>query len=169
MKKILIFSTLFCFASSFLYSQTEEELVNQIRKQFAQTNENSSQYKVVEVDLYDESTEGGKLKAFQDSGQTVLIQADYYGEMGHKSEQYYLCKEILYFAYWVEEQYDKPIFEEDFKVLSKNENRYYFNNNKMIRWLDNTKTKQNKNTALYEISEKIVLNECQSLLEKLKK
>ncbi|PZR24030.1 MAG: hypothetical protein DI535_22800 [Citrobacter freundii] len=42
---------------------------------------------------------------------------------------------MLVFLFEKEERYDKPMYLKDSKTISIKENRYYFNNEKLIHWI----------------------------------
>jgi hypothetical protein len=146
-------------------AQTEEELVLKIREQFKTTNANLNAYEKIEKDIYSESTEGGTIRVYHIDGETVLMHCEFYGEGGNMMEEYYFWNSELYFVYTVQELYDRPIYMEGSKVSEKIENRYYFNNGKMIRWLDRNKQKVNKYADEYSEAEQQLLNESVRLIE----
>jgi hypothetical protein len=162
--KLLIF-ILFLFPVLNLYAQTEEELVTKIREQFKNTNANLNGYELLQKDIYTESTEGGLIKLYVSEGETVMMHCEFYGEGGNLMEEFYFWNGQLYFVYTVQELYDRPIYMEGSQVSEKNENRYYFDNGKMIRWLDEKKQKVNITSEAFIKAEKEMLNESLRLME----
>jgi hypothetical protein len=150
-----------------LQAQNEEEIVKDIREKFTTVNTNLKSYEVKEYDLSGESTEGGALTAYSVDGNIVLLRAKYFGEMGNTTEEYYFYNNELYFSYWLTENYDMPVYMADAKVISKDEDRYYFNKQKMIRWLGKDKVKKDKNSQKFKDFEKIVLENADKLKAKL--
>ncbi len=62
--------------------------------------------------------------------------AKFYGETGQAREEYYFWDDRLFFVLRVESRYDKPL---SGKVVSKSEERFYFADDALIRWLDPAK------------------------------
>jgi hypothetical protein len=58
--------------------------------------------------------------------------AKVYGEIGQAREEYYFWDDRLFFVLRVKLRYDKPFG----KVVSKPEERFYFADDALIRWLD---------------------------------
>ncbi len=165
MKKAIAFLSLFQIGILIVTAQTEEELVLKIREQFKTTNANLNAYEKIEKDIYSESTEGGTIRVYHIDGETVMMHCEFYGEGGNMMEEYYFWNSELYFVYTVQELYDRPVYMEGSKVSEKIENRYYFNNGKMIRWLDRNKQKVNKYADEFREAENHLLNESVRLID----
>src|SRR6185295_18161187 len=59
--------------------------------------------------------------------------ATFYGETGRTVEEYYFWNGQLIFVLNTENRYDKPL---SGKIVRKVETRFYFKDDKLIRWLD---------------------------------
>lgn len=79
------------------------------------------------------SLEGGQLIAYLDGPAVVKLVVTHYGEMGRTSEEYYYSNGKLIFVFEKVSHYNKPM---SGKVIRTVENRYYFDNDQMIRWID---------------------------------
>ena len=78
------------------------------------------------------SAEGGTLVAFYEGDALRKLVATYLGESGKASEEYYFWDGQLFFVFRTDSTYDKPFG----TVVRTDENRYYFANARMIRWID---------------------------------
>ena len=116
--------------------KTEEELVSDIKKYFGDVNSNINSYKKTKKDLMDQSTEGGELEGYYNHGELKKIVASYYGEMGKLIEEYYFYDNTLFFFFTQNYLYNMPLSMDGSKLEKIDENRYYFHDNKLIRWLD---------------------------------
>lgn len=144
MKRILIIAAAVLFISSgWMYSQTpttanglqENSAISSIRQRYATINKNLAKYKAVKKELSGFSTEGGELTAYFDGSSIVKISTVYYGESGRASEEFYYWNDKLIFVFRKDQSYSKPL---SGKVVKTTENRFYFEDDKLIRWLDET-------------------------------
>jgi hypothetical protein len=147
------------------FSQTEEELVKSIREWFTATNSGLSSYDLTEKEVSDESTEGGAMKAYYQNKELKLLHCEFFGEMGNIVEDYYYNSGNLYFVFSVRTTYSAPVYEEVEKTTTSEENRYYFNNEKMIRWLDKDKVKVDVNSEDFKTMGQSIFDESKRLLE----
>ena len=165
-----------------LYCQNGvEKDIEFIRKHYALINEYAKNATPNEIDVFDESTEGGELKAYRgNKGEVRKIEMTYYGETGMIYEEYYFIEEELIFAFTQRHEYNRPIYW-DKKYAEKyedseyfdpektqiNEDRFYFKEYDMIRWIDaNQDLRDEKDSEFDEMSEK-VLKESIRLINKL--
>lgn len=110
-----------------------EKEVKTIRSRYDAVEKGLSRCKQVKRDLPDESTEGGELTAYFSDQSLRKLVAKFYGEAGQAREEYYFWDDRLFFVLRVESRYGKPL---SGKVKSKSEERFYFANGVLIRWLD---------------------------------
>jgi hypothetical protein len=112
------------------------EVIKQIRTEYAKIN--SIKLDCKRQDLNDMSTEGGEIqKCYDEHGlrKAVLI---FYGETGKSEVEYYFKNNNIIFSYAKEDKYNAPIYmKEGGKILSSSVSRFYFDDEKLIRWLDN--------------------------------
>jgi hypothetical protein len=107
--------------------------IETIRQHYAETNRKAPTYRKVKKELAGFSAEGGELIAYFHGPSILKISATFFGETGKTTEEYYYWDGKLIFVFRRESQYDKPL---SGKVVSTTENRFYFSDDKMIRWLD---------------------------------
>jgi hypothetical protein len=159
----------------------EEPAISQIRKEYQAIRNTLPTLKVESVEVPEPSSEGGELKAYRDSkGNIRLIRMELYFESGKEIEEYYYHNNLLIFTLYEEYRYNVPmnvtpeVTKEiggksfDPKKTSVTANRYYFNNGKLIRWLDTEKKEININSKEFKDAEKNVLESSNKLRAKFK-
>lgn len=119
-------------APDLLADPTVDEQVKTIRSRYDAVDKDLSRCKQVKRDLPDESAEGGELTAYFSHQSLRKLVAKLYGEIGQAREEYYFWDDRLFFVLRVESRYDKPFG----KVVRKKEDRFYFADDALIRWLD---------------------------------
>lgn len=107
--------------------------IQSIRQQYTAINKRVARYKKVKKELSGFSTEGGELTAYFDGPAVMKIAATYYGESGRAGEEYYYQDGKLIFVYRKDFTYDKPL---SGRVVKTEENRFYFQNDRLIKWID---------------------------------
>lgn len=115
---------------------TVDEQVKTIRSRYDAVEKDLRRCRKVKRDLTGESTEGGELTAYFSDQSLRKLAAKFYGETGQAREEYYFWDDRLFFVLRVESRYDKPL---SGKVKSKLEERFYFADDVLIRWLDSGK------------------------------
>ena len=116
----------------FARAQTADP-IEAIREHYAQINRSATSYKKVKKNLSGFSTEGGELVAYFHGPSVMKMVATFFGEMGKATEEYFYWNGKLIFVLRTDRTYDKPL---SGKVIKTAESRFYFNNDAMIRWLD---------------------------------
>lgn len=140
---LLVLTGLSCLAPA--RAQTEDP-IESIRKQYSTINSKVPTYRKVKKNLTGFSAEGGELVAWFHGPSIMKLTATFLGEMGRATEEYYFWNGKLIFVFRQDSNYSKPL---SGKVVSKKENRYYFANDKLIRWIDEN-GKQAEPTAATE-------------------
>lgn len=115
-------------------NQQEKESISSIRERYAAVNKNLSKYRVVKKELSGFSTEGGELVAYFDGASVAKIAATHLGETGRSLEEFYYRDGELVFVFYRRETYDRPM---SGKVSRTEEERFYFADGRLIKWLDN--------------------------------
>ena len=110
-----------------------DDAINSIRQHYAQINRSAGLYKKVKKELSGFSAEGGELVAYFHGPSVMKMVATYLGESGKASEEFYFWNGKLIFVLRTDFRYDKPL---SGKVVKKTENRFYFSEDKLIRWID---------------------------------
>jgi hypothetical protein len=113
-------------------AQTQDP-IDAIRQHYASINQNVARYRRVKKDLSGYSAEGGELIAYFHGPSVMKMVATFFGETGRTVEEYYFWNGQLIFVFQTESRYDKPL---SGKVIRKIESRFYFKDDKLIRWLD---------------------------------
>jgi len=113
-------------------SQTVDT-IRSIRQRYAAINRKARKYRKVKKELSGFSLEGGELIAYFDGSRIVKMTASYFGESGRATEEYYYWNEKLIFVFRRDHTYDKPM---SGKVVSTRANRFYFGNERLIRWIN---------------------------------
>lgn len=117
---------------SYFNSQTEIS-ISSIRQRYAAINKSARKYRKVKKELSGFSLEGGELIAYFHGPRIVKITAAYFGESGRATEEYYYSDEKLIFVFRRDYTYDEPMTG---KVIRTQANRFYFENDRLIRWID---------------------------------
>lgn len=111
-----------------------EEKIRSIRAQYGEIESQLKECRQVKRDLPDESAEGGELTAYFKDASPRKLSARFFGEIGRTLEEYYFAKDNkLMFVLRVEIHYTKPM---SGVTKNKTEQRFYFADGKLIRWLN---------------------------------
>lgn len=157
---MLLISSLVIFGQNqiqILSEYEENEHITEIRKKFNEINSKPGQLEAITKNIDDCSASGGELKAYYHQKQLKKVVATYFGETGKAIIDYYFDNDHVFFIFRQDFQYNSPMYvvesdpEMGIEAFDSNktkieENRYYFTNNKLIRWLDNSKKKKLKTT-----------------------
>ena len=114
-------------------AQRSNDAVSAIRQRHATINQSLAKYKAIKKELLGFSAEGGELTVYTEGPAIRKIVARFYGEMGRALEEYYYWDNELQFVYRKEDTYSEAM---SGKVSSSVETRFYFEDDKLIRWLD---------------------------------
>lgn len=133
------------------------EVVSKIREKVESIN-SAKDLNSSKLDMFEYSSEGGELIVLSKNDSVKKLIATYYGSIGKVIEEYYIDKNNLIFVFTVEITYDKPITQYPVSIVSKAENRYYFWEGKLIRWLDENKNQVNPDSEIFKVREEEVLN-----------
>lgn len=147
---------------SFAASAQVEESIASIRQHYAQINRNAAKYKKVKKDLSGFSTEGGQMIAYFDGPNIMKIAATFYGESGKASEEYYYWDGKVIFVLRTDYRYNKPL---SGKVVKTTESRFYFNDDKLIRWIDESGKQAASDTSEYQEKQKEYLDNSKQFSE----
>ncbi|MBC8031949.1 MAG: hypothetical protein H7Z16_17835 [Pyrinomonadaceae bacterium] len=140
MKRLLTFSLVLVLSLFLLHggnslSSTPQpaDPIQSIRQQYATINKGTRRYRKVKKELSGFSLEGGEMTAYFSGPAIVKIVANHFGESGRAVEEYYYSKGKLIFAFRKDYRYDRPM---SGKVVSTQENRFYFQNDRLISWVN---------------------------------
>ncbi|HEX8076963.1 MAG TPA: hypothetical protein VF511_04040 [Chthoniobacterales bacterium] len=111
-----------------------EEKIKTVRARYAEIERELKVYRQAKRDLPDESAEGGELTAFFKGSSLRKLSAHFFGETGKALEEYYFAEnQQLIFVLRIETRYTNPM---SGIAKSKTEQRFYFAEGKLIRWLN---------------------------------
>ncbi len=152
MKRTNVLLTFLFVALNFVMGQSNDSIIKDIRSNYTEIRTHLETCSFLTTEVMGESTEGGEAKAYFDSEKLKLIEVVLYGETGKYAVEYYFNNGLLFFSFEQHFTYNRPIYwdkkmaEEynDSEVFNPEktiiiEDRYYFNEEKLIRWIDNDK------------------------------
>lgn len=129
----------FVFTFSFeTKAQDTSTLIIKIRTRYLQTNKRIKNYRKIKKDANGFSLEGGEMTAYFSDKEVVKISAIFYGEMHRTTADFYFQNGKLIFIYQVRGNYTEPM---SGKIASRVESRLYFNEDRLIKWLEGKKDK----------------------------
>lgn len=182
MKLLTIILPLLLFASEMLIAQTTDSIIIDIRAKYKNIRDNYSTYDTTTVKIWGESTDGGQAVAYYDGEAIKLIEVTWFGEMGKRKIEYYFDNGQLFFAFNAEYEYNRPIYLDektakeygdneafDYSKTKIKEDRYYFNNGRLIRWLDNDRKEVDIETDASLSVGNGLIEHSEKMKEKLKK
>lgn len=147
-----------------------DSVLEHIREQYQTVNTQIGQYRKTEVNMEGISTEGAVLEGYYAGDTLKLLVHDIFGEMGHKRLEVYYEAEKPVFCYRRVYTYAVPMYDSAFAntQVTVSENRAYFKDGKMIRWIDDkNKTFQQRN-SLFVKTEKDYLKTAVDLRKVIK-
>jgi hypothetical protein len=134
MKRFLVFVCLLAAVGSLrAVDRGVEEKVKSIRAKYAEIESELKDCREVKRDLPNESAEGGELTAYFKGATLRKLSARFFGETGKALEEFYFAENDLIFVLRAETRYTKP---NSGVVKNKTEQRFYFADGKLIRWLN---------------------------------
>ena len=156
--------------SKILSQVEEQEIIQDIRKKYKIINDNCNLYKRISSGLMGYSTEGGNIVAYFDNADLRKAVVTYYGETGKVIYEYYVWDNDVFFIFRQDFYYNSPIYwtedkpEEGIEAYDENktkifENRYYFSNDKLIRWIDPDKKFVNPESEEFKKEESDLLKD----------
>lgn len=146
--------------TAFATPPQSEEQIQSIRQHYGQINGGVPRYKRVKKNLTGFSAEGGELIAYFHGPTIMKMVATYYGETGRASEEYYYWDGKLIFVLSRDLRYSKPL---SGKIVSTKEERFYFSNDKLIRWIDENSKQAAADAPEYQEKQKELLDSSKEL------
>jgi hypothetical protein len=132
--------------------------IESIKSKYQKISSGIASYRKATKDIYGQSSEGGQAEVYYDGDNLKKMVITHFGEIGKQRTEYYVDGGKVFFIYIKRTMYDKPIYEKGSKVLNIEEDRCYFFNDKMIRWIDKSKKIVNPSTDIFLSKEKELLN-----------
>ncbi len=149
-----------------------------IRKHFKYVSENLDSFRSEESKTFDESTDGADISKYYDGKECVKIRMEYYGETGKLFREYYVKDDKLLFVFDQEYRYNMPYYMDSVRASQSgfnqwfdpektklSESRYYFENSKLIRWIDPTGQHVSDDTDDWNEKEKFYVKDLKSRLK----
>jgi len=127
--------------ASLAVNDSIDVIVKRIREKCIYINTHLKEYKKIVKDNVDGNSEGEQIRGYVYKDSVKLIIEESYGESGKQVTEYYYDRNRVVFIYNREYKYSKPIYAPSFnsKDYDLKESRFYFDNNKMIKWIDEKK------------------------------
>lgn len=159
------------------FSKADNSAIAAIRKEYQLIQQSFPTYQSATIELDGYALEGADAKAYRDNaGHIRLIKAELFHETGKEFKNFYYRDGILIFALYVTHRYNQPtgitpaiakqqgIEAFDPKKTLITEDRYYFANGKMIRWVGDNKKEEATNTKAFKDSQDMVLTDSTDLV-----
>jgi len=127
-------------------SQTAAFILS-IRQRYANINKRVSRYKKIKKELSGFSLEGGEMIAYFDGPAIVKVVANHSGESGRAVEEYYYSNAKLIFVLRKDLTYNRPL---SGKVVKTTVNRFYFQADRLIRWVNESGKQVDSSGAEYQ-------------------
>jgi len=159
MKNKFFLLVIFCLfgSTSLLYSVDTIKILNIIKERYSEYNKTIHKCSQKEYNIMNESTEGGQLILYVENKKVKKITAILYGEFGKSVNEYYVLDQQVFFVLKSTFLYQNPIYEGKVIVKEKSQSRFYFYNNKMIRYLNqNNRIINPKSTEFNEFQKRIL-------------
>jgi hypothetical protein len=177
MNRLMIFIILSLI--SFLYPQ-EEQIIKNIRTVYYKIKENKNSLKTDTLSIFGLSSEGIEVIRYRDNNNKMRLMTLWiYGELGKNYEEYYFKNDSLIFSFMQFHEYNAPFYMTNDKANEFgsepydpnktiiNEDMYYFQNNKLIRWLNKDKhLVDTKSRESFSLEKNLLLN-LQKILDKI--
>ncbi len=180
-KQIILLICIF-LTGNLLFAQDKNVFIQNIRSKYTKTQNNLKDYYKTSIEITGESAEGGQATAYYHNDSLELIEIIWLGETGKRQLEYYLDNGKLIFAFDQNFEYNRPIYldkqtakeqgDDEFfdpKKTKIKENRYYFNQEKLFRWLNNNNKEQDLTTELSTNIENELITHCHKMINQFKK
>ncbi|WP_298611335.1 hypothetical protein [uncultured Thiothrix sp.] len=164
--RYLILAVLLCLSFP---SWADDPAIEKIRQTYNQIHSSLNSLKRSEFESGWQSTEGVEAVKYQDrQGKVNLIKVTAFGEMGKTMSEYYYQNQQVIFALEITKNYNTPMYIDDKKAkelgiepydpkkTTTTENRYYFKQHKMIRWLEGSQSIKASDTRFNKEASRIV-------------
>ncbi len=142
-----------------------------ITDRYREINACIGSYRQVVIDSEQQSTEGGEVTGYFSGDSIVLIIENVFGEMGKTRAEIYYNHGAPVFIYSRNYHYRIPMYSGTFsnKDITVEEDRTYFKNDKMIKWINNEKVPLTKRDQSFTTCEQTQLEYAQQLYTRLQK
>jgi len=138
-----------------------EVWVKEIRKECARIKNDSAKFRVERKNIFGQSSEGGLLENFYDDKTLRKAVMTLFGETGKSADEYYFLNGEIIFVLQTEVRYKSPIYMGKTEIKNREENRFYFNKKKLIRWIG--KDGKIMDAGLYPAKEQEILDDLKNI------
>ncbi len=173
LKRALIILFLLAFKVELAAQENE---IKVIREHFDYVEANLEQFEVNSTTTYEATTDGAIVNKYFNEGALVKIRIEYLGETGKLYREFYIDEGQLLFVFDQEFNYNMPYYIDSLKAqelgfkesydpdkTKKLEHRYYFYNDKMIRWINSDGEHQSQTHTEWKEKEEYYFNELKKL------
>lgn len=129
---------------------TQKDIVTAVRAKVNAINAHTSEYKKVEKETTEESA-----TAFFHNNGIVKINATFYKETGKSVVEYYYENGKPLFIFEKEFDYNKPISVDPVHIRAIKENRLYYENGMLMKWIDDRHKEVPTSTKSFETASKV--------------
>ncbi|RYG72207.1 hypothetical protein EON80_04395 [bacterium] len=139
------------------------------QERYAAVNRQLSSSRMIPIELSGYSTEGGLLKAYFKGDRPVKLAATFYGESGQALEEYYFWEGKLFFLLRTDSRYELHVMQKGSPgKITKYQERFYFQNGKLARWLDEKNVAQSVTSNEAKSKEKDTLDFAREMFAKVR-
>lgn len=154
-----------CFILCFITLQspaqpTQKDIVTIVRAKVNAINVHTSEYKKVEKETTEESA-----TAFFHNNSIVKINATFYKETGKSVVEYYYESDKPLFIYEKDINYYKPVSAAPPSIKSTQENRLYYENGMLMKWIDDRHKEMPTGTKSFETASLVWTRDAEKQLE----
>jgi hypothetical protein len=143
-----------------------EVRIKEIKTECEKINKEIKKFKLVQSDVNDLSAEGGILKKYLDVNTLRKAALTLFGETGQSTTEYYFLNGNLVLVNEQVEMYKTPLGMGKVETESVETNKLYFNNQKLMRWMNNDD--ETVDHLLYSEKEKEILDDLKNIVIKSK-
>jgi hypothetical protein len=124
---------------------SEDETVRDARVTFDRVNRDQRRYRQIERSVTGLSAEGAAVVGYCSGSELAKIHVTWFGETGKTVEEYYFERSKPVLLYSSALHYDRPYG----RVVQRWEQRYYFKDWRLARWVDSTGRRVSPQTAKF--------------------
>lgn len=117
-------------------ADSTDPLIRSIKNEFGKIEADHAKFRSVKKDIMDQSTEGGDGTLDYDGKQLRRARLEYFGETGKAYYMYYFSHGKIIFCFSRETRYTKPFYIENYSIGLIKTTRYYFQNGRLVRVID---------------------------------
>lgn len=114
-----------------------DTLITVLKTEVAKIDKDLPKFKVVKIELDDQSTEGAELQKYYDGNVIRKAVLTFYGETGQSISEYYFLSNDLISISETLLKYKTPLFAEKTEIASEELTTLYLKNEILMRWTDN--------------------------------